>query len=137
MLSKYVRFVSLWYYFFQIAYLGPDGEDFIHSQRRFVSPRPPGAKLYIHDNSLKCRSNQQQQRILSSFSASSAMSSSIHDPNNGCGNGVINQNCSNNVDGSNQIQQTPSILAAATLPRNFNNQGNLNHQFIIRITKNI
>ena len=120
----------------QIISFGPDGDDFLHShQRRFVSPRPPGANLYIHDNSLKCRSNQQQQRVLSSFSASSAMSSSLQDPNNGCGNNVINPNCSNNVDGSNQIQQTPSILAAATLPRNFNNQGNLNSRFIIRITK--
>ena len=91
------------------------------THRRFISPRPSGGgtKLYIHDNSLKCRANQQhqQQRVLSSFSASS-------NNTNGSNNIDHNTNCSN-MDGTNlQIQQTPSILAAATLPRNFNNQGN-------------
>ena len=114
-LNKYV------YSFLIFFQLDPDNEEVPNTHRRFISPRPSasGAKLYLHDNSLKCRTNQQQQRVLSSFSSAMAMSSSVSS-NNNSSNG--NNNCSS-IDGTHQIQQTPSILAAATLPRNFSNQG--------------
>ena len=107
---------------FPLFTTGPDLDELPNTHRRFLSPRPSnmsssvnaGTKFFLHDNSQKCRANQQQQqqqqRVLSSFtsSASSAIS-----PNNNV--------CSSNNDGT--IQQTPSILAAATLPRNFSNHG--------------
>ena len=70
---------------------------------------------------MKCRASQ-QQRVLSSFSSSAAMSSSMSNDNNRDNNDNNNANCSTN-DGTHQINQTPSILAASTLPRNFSNKG--------------
>ena len=106
-------------------FIGPDQDELHPTHRRFISPRPSasGTKLYIHDNSLKCRANQQQQqRILSSFSSTAAMASSISNDNNRDSNDINSNNCSTN-DGTHQINQTPSILAASTLPRNFSNKG--------------
>ena len=121
--TEYVvfNFKQICLFIFNFFQLDPDNEEVPNTHRRFISPRPSasGAKLYLHDNSLKCRTNQQQQRVLSSFSSAMAMSSSVSS-NNNSGNG--NNNCSS-IDGTHQIQQTPSILAAATLPRNFSNQG--------------
>ena len=50
------------------------------------------------------------------------MASSISNDNNRDCNDNNSNNCSNN-DGTHQINQTPSILAASTLPRNFSNKG--------------
>ena len=113
------------------SFSGPDQDELHPNHRRFISPRPStsGTKLYIHDNSLKCRTNQQQQqRILSSFSSSAAMASSISNDNNRDCNDNNSNNCSNN-DGTHQINQTPSILAASTLPRNFSNKGIFDYKF--------
>ena len=106
-------------------YLGPDIEEIHNSHTRFISPRPSGSgsKLYLHDNSLKCRANQQKKPALSSFSSALAMSNPLSS-NNCSGNSNNNNNNCSTHDGTRQIQQTPSILAAATLPRNFSNQGN-------------